>query len=226
MAANILYAEQVMSYFRELVDEPDQGFMTTAIAQTWLQVGYDHYYNFMTLADPERFIESSAQTFVNAREFDLNGVLLGAAAPNRMLQLVRVVKLDAVTNIPNMYLYPVSSREQLDSSTDYPAVLLSAKKLHFSSDQDGSYRIDYVPLSGVDWNATAVGNNEWIDDLIDFHDIIALYAALQYFASAGFANPQIEQLLLLRQQAFKSQLQRGRNVNAARYVHDDSPFGW
>jgi len=225
--AVLLYAENVAEYFRELVDEPDSGFMTDAIAQTWLQVGFDHYYNFMTLADPERFIASSAQTFAGVREFDLDGVLLGAAAPNRLLQLVRVVRIDTTTNVPNLYLYPVASREQLDSKQfDYPSVLLSAKKLYFSSPLDGSYRIDYVPVSTVNWQAIAPGNNEWIDDLIPFHDIIALYSALQYQASSGFSNPQIEQLLLVRQQSFKNQLQRSRSVNAARYVHDDNPYGW
>jgi hypothetical protein len=228
MPANLLYVENVATYFRELVDEPDQGFMSEAVAQTWLQVGFDQYHNFMTTADPERFIASSPQTFVNAFEFDLDNVLLGLAAPNRMSQLVRVVRLDPVSSRPNYYLYPVASREQLDSlNSGFGMVLLSAKKLHFSEAQDGSYRIDYIPVSTVDWALTAPGNNEWIDDNIQWHDMIGLYAALQYSASAGFTNEQVVMLLQVRQAAFKSFLQRGRSINAARYVQDDDPYsGW
>ncbi len=226
---NLLYVEDVMTYFRELVDAPDQGFMTDLIAQQWLQIGFDHYYNFMTLADPERFIKSYAATLTNVFELDLDGALLGSAAPaaQRMLQLVRVVRLDVSTGRPNQYMYPVASREQLDScASEYDMVLLSARKLYFNVAQNGSYSVDYIPMSTVNWALSATGNNEFIDDLIPFHDIIALYSALQYYASAGFENPQVDKLLVVRQQAFKSQLQRGRNVNAARYVQDDSPYNW
>jgi len=219
------YVEDVALYFRELTDEPDQGFMTDAVAQTWLQIGYDHYYQYMVNADPERFIATHLMTLADVRTYSLSGILLGAAAPNRLYQLVRVVNINTATGQIGTYMYPVSSREELDSiERSFNMVLLSAEALFFSANQSGDYRIDYVPVSQVDWTQTTVGDNEWIDDLIPFHDMIALYAALQYFASAGYSNPLVEQLIVVRQQAYKAHLQRSRSINAARYVHDDNPY--
>jgi len=229
--AQMLYVTDVGSYFRELVDEPSGGFMENALAQKWLEIGHNHYNQFVSTADPERFFQSHSMTLTNAFEFDLNGVLLGSAATaaTRMASLIRVVELDQTTLRPNFYFYPVASREQLDSwdSCDGSGrVLLAARKLYFSHRVTADCRIDYVPVPNVDWSKTAPADTEFIDDVIQFHDMIALYGALQYFASAGYSSPEIEQLLLVRQQQFKSTLQRSRSLNAARYVQNDDAWGW
>ena len=227
--AQLLYVENVADYFRELVDEPSQGFMPDALAQTWLEMGFDQYHQMMTEADPERFIEARPYTVSNIRSLNLNGTILGpAATAPRLLKLVRVTRLDQTTNLPEFYFYPVASREQLDTFDGYGQsgkVLLAGTYLHFDIVVDGVIEVGYVAQSQVDWSKTAPGDNEWIDDQIQWHDLIALYAALQYFASAGYDSPQIMQLLAVRQQAYKSSLQRGRSLNAARYVHNDDPYG-
>jgi hypothetical protein len=228
--AVLTYVTNVADYFRELVDEPSQGFMTDAIVHTWLQAGFDQYHNMLTEADPERFILTVPFVVSNVRSINLATVIMGPAVTSpRMYKLVRVVKLDTATNLPDHYYYPVASREQLDSYDGFfqgGKVLLANTTLHFDTVVDGTIRVDYVGQSATDWTKTAPADTEWIDDLISWHDLIALYAALQYFASAGFDNPQIVQLLNLRQQAYKSSLQRGRSINAARYVHDDDAYGW
>lgn len=221
---------QVADYFRQLTDDPDLGFLSDVLAQTWLQIGYSHYYQFIVDSDPERHVAAHTMTLTNAVEFDLNGILLGPAAPNRMLQLIRVVKLNSAGNQPSSFLLPVSSREELSTYTPDASgwvtgkVLLSNTKLYFNYEQTGDYAIEYIPVPTVDWTKTAPVDTEWIDDLIPWHDMIALYAALNYRAADNAPNEEIAQLLQVRQKQFLAHLQRGRNINASRFVHVEDPW--
>lgn len=223
--AALLYVRDVANYFRQLTDDPDLGFLSDALASSWLAIGHDHYYQFVTDSDPERHTTSLAVSLANAIEYDLNGVVLGPAALGpRLLQLSRVTRLDS-TGRPVSYLRPVSSQEELASwDARGPKVLLQGTKLRFSAELTGDFSVDYVPVPNVDWGKTAPADSEWIDDLLPWHDMIALFAALQYRASDNAPNEEIAQLLQVRQQQFMAHLQRGRAVNASRFVHDEDPW--
>jgi hypothetical protein len=222
--ATLLFVENVADYFRNLIDEPSKTFVDDAIIQSWLAIGADNYYQFITDQNPERFAAQHTATLANAREYDLTGILLGAAAPNRMLQLLRVVRVDASGKI-NQHFQGCNNIDQLDTQ-EFGIVRYTMQntKLLFSADITGSIRLDYIPVSTVDWTKTASGDSEFIDDLIPFHDLIALYAAMQYFAADNQPNPMIERLLVARQKAFANHIARGELVNANRFVQMEDPW--
>jgi len=225
MSLNFKYVEDVASYFSVLVDETDQTFMPTDILQHWLQIGYNQYYQWVSDHDSDRFAlqHSWAQ---NGSDYDMNGVLLGPAAPDatRLLQLIRIVSVDA-SGIVGLHYRAVNNLEQLDT-VEYvePKYYLQGTKIYFDSDIQDTLRLDYIPAATVDWTKTTSGDNEWIDDLLGFHDLIALFAAQQYFASDSQPNPLIDRLTAIRSKAFVEQLARGRSISANRFVHSENPF--
>lgn len=222
--STLLFVDQIADYFVDLIDEPDETFATTALMQSWLELGYWQYWQLVTDQNPERFAAQHTMTLTNASEYDLNGVLLGAAAPNRMLQLLRIVRVNS-NGVVTEHLHPKSNFEQLDTyQLGQVGFTIQARKIYFSAEITGDFRIDYIPVPTVDWTRTTSGDNEFVDDMINFHDLIALFAAQQYFAADNQPNPMIDRLLLTRQKAFLDHIQRGRNVTANRFVQDEDPW--
>jgi hypothetical protein len=221
--ANLLFVEDVAAYMRLLIDEPDDTFVTSAILQSWLRIGYNRYYQFVTDQNPERFVLTQALPLAGVSEYDLNGILLGAAAPRRLLQIHRVVKVDTNGLITQMFKGKNSIEELVTPTYGTVAYVLQGTKLYFSAVLNDTYRIDYIPMTLIDWSKLTAGS-EWIDDLVQFHDLIALYAAQQYFAADNQPNPMIESLLITRQKDFNNHLTRGRDLNANRFVQEEDPW--
>jgi len=225
--AAIIYVEQVATLFRDLMDEQDETFVDDASVERWLEIGYNEFRQIVTDIDPQQFMQSS-NIAVTTDTFDLDGTLLGstATAANRMSQIVRLVSLDGASN-PKEILTPVYSYESLVSSSEtWPTrYMLQARVLKFSSSLSNTVRVEYIPVGSVDWSQINSGDNAFIDDLVQFHDIIALLAAKNYAIVDNAENTALLRQLEARLKHLESFLTRGRLRNANRFVQNESLYG-
>jgi hypothetical protein len=238
MALNFKYVRQVSDYFRKIVDESDNTFMSNADAAQWLEIGYDEFRFFVSDIDPQQYHKVFTTPVITTNEYDLALPIVGPPAydailgPNavdagRMQQLLRVTTINTGTT-PNVgvVLEPVYSYESLVSSghTWRNKYILQGTKLLFSYTPAMAFRIEYIPVSSVDWTKQGSADTEWIDDNIQFHDIIALNAAKSYMMADGASSKQIESQLIQRNSQLREFLARGRSIPASRYVCDEDMY--
>jgi hypothetical protein len=244
MAANFKFVWQIENYFRKLVDESDNTFMSADDAAQYLEAAYDEFRFVVSDVDPQQYHKVVTTPTITLNEFDLTtppvGVwvpVLGPLAANadRLQQLVRVTTVSAGSTPPvGTVLEPVYSYESLISVANpyWPSrYLLQGTKLLLSTVPSGPLRLEYIPQSTVNWaNLSRIeppgppGNVEWIDDLIAFHDVIALLAARSYQMTDGATNRQVETQLAGRRAQLYEFLTRGRLVPANRFVAQDEPY--
>lgn len=243
MAANFKYVWQITNYFRKVIDEADQTFMSQADVSQFLETAYDEFRFFVSDIDPNRYHKVINTPVITLNEFDLSvtslpfNPILGplAADADRMQQMIRVTTIAQGTSPPVGTIYePVYSYESLISSgfTWPNRYMLQGSKLLFQQVPSTDLRIEYIPQSVVDWSNLSQTvppapppNAEWIDDLIQFHDVIALMAAKNYAIADGADSGQVLSQLQLRLGQLKEFLTRGMLVPANRWVGDDDPYG-
>ena len=239
MAANLKYVYQVTDYFRKVIDEADQTFMSQADVAQFLEIAYDEFRFFVTDIDPNHFHRVQTTPVITLNEFDLDvtvapfNAILGPNALDidRMQQMMRVTTVSQGTSPPVGTIYePVYSYESLISSgfTWPNRYMIQGTKMLFQQVPSTQLRIEYIPQSVVDWSNLNVPpgppNPEWIDDLIQFHDVIALMAAKNYAIADGADSGQVQLQLKMRSDQLKEFLTRGRLVPANRWVGDDDPY--
>ena len=225
------YVADVQGYFRYLVDEPDETFLNSMTIPALLEVAYDEFRFYISDIDPNQFHRVyTTPAVVNTNELDLDGILLGALVPldkDRMQQCIRVTTVNTGSTPQVGTIYePVYSYESLISpSLQWPnKYMLQGTKIIFASVPSCKLRIEYIPYSPVDWTKNEPADIEWIDDMVQFHDLIALIAAKQYMCIDGASNPQILAQHKARQLQLEAFLTRGRLVPANRYVGQDDPY--
>lgn len=230
MALALKYVENLAQYFRKICDESDNTFMSNTDITIFLEQGWNEFQFFVSDIDPEQFVVSyTTPLAVTTNELDLNNVILGATVtpPNdRLQQIVRVTTVDvsktpAIGNI----LQPTYSYESLISGGNFPTkYMLQGRKMWFSSVPGQIIRIEYIPQSLIDWSKQTIGQNEFISDLIQFHDVIALMSAKNYMMIDGADATQILRQLAVRESQLKEFLTRGRIITANRFVGDEEYF--
>jgi len=240
MAANLKYVYQVTDYFRKVIDEADQTFMSQADVAQFLEIAYDEFRFFVTDIEPNIFHRVQVTPVITLNEFDLAvtaapfNAILGPNAldADRMQQMMRVTTISQGTSPPVGTIYePVYSYESLISSgfTWPNRYMIQGTKMLFQQVPSTDLRIEYIPQSVVDWSNLNVPPGppgpEWIDDLIQFHDVIALMAAKNYAIADGADSSQVQLQLKMRSDQLKEFLTRGRLVPANRWVGDDDPYG-
>ena len=220
---SLIYATNIATLFRTLIDENDSTFIDDADIQSFLSLGYDEFRQFVSDIDPQFYTETHSAA-VSGKEYDLNNVLLGTTPTGvRLAQIIRIVSLSG-SNVKNI-LDPVYSYESLVSPGGYSTkYMLQARKLHFSGTINETIRIEYIPLSTVNWALIGPLDTEFVDDMIQFHDLIALFACRTYFQTDGAINPATERQIESRKQQLIDFVERGRVRGANRYVGQDDPY--
>ena len=100
--------------------------------------------------------------------------------------------------------------------------ILGGTVLRFSESQSGeTVRIEYVPVSAVDWTRLTAGDNEFVDDFDAFHDLIALYAYKQYSIRDGAPNPELDGQLARREVELELYLSAGRVPEMSDHILDE-----
>lgn len=70
------------------------------------------------------------------------------------------------------------------------AGVLRGSIIQFNATIGEQLKLWYIPETSVDWAKTITGDNEWIDDLGAYHELIAVYAS-QYYAIKDGMTPSI-----------------------------------
>jgi len=215
--ATLLYVANVTSLFRAYTDEPDLSFLTNDDVQTYLEVGYNEFRQKVTSIAPATFavdvtITPSGTTYNLAT----GAVSILGSPPITNTRMVRLLSVrNATPDIDPFIWTGVSSTRALQTS--YRGYYLEGQVLHFSADVDSPLKLQYVPESTVNWANNAPTSTEYIDDLVEFHDIIALLAYKQYSIRNTHTSEQIQRQLSMRMRDLESTLTR-RNFDGPHYV--------
>jgi len=221
-----VYVEEVRSLFDQYIDEPDLTFLTVAQRRNALARGYDSFRQVVIDGDHWAYNKTQDYTLGSVAELDLTTSappLLGAsaAAGNKLVRLRRVAVLDDLNNIWQFVeavrtLDPVLPRAYIDQWQDQPTrYALVGNKLLFSRNLQATCRLYYLPSSTVNWNQDLPGDNEFIDDYDQFHKLIAMYAARDYYATRDAeVHQKLQMQIVTEEQRIIGFLGVGRDTEA------------
>lgn len=228
-----MYVRQIATIFQSMIDEQDSSYQSTAATTMYLALGYEEFRRHVTAVDPAFFEEHATITLSNAQSYDLGGLvnpvrLLGPSlAPAGTKRLLKLLSIAKMTNAVDAEYYLTAARSSRDlgyfNPRNYktPTYYLSNTILLFGEPLTGSYKLNYTPESTVDWSKTASNQDEWVDDLSNFHDLIAYFAARIYMAKDGLINPALAAMVGERQQQLVSFVQSCRAVESFDSVNQE-----
>lgn len=215
--AALLYVANVTSLFRAYTDEPDLSFLTNVDVQTYLGVGYNEFRQKVTSIAPATYaIDVTITPSGTSYNLETGAVSILGPPPITNTRMVRLLSVrNSTPDIDPLIWSGVSSKRALQTSNR--GYYLEGKLLHFSADVSRSLKLQYVPESTVNWANNAPTSTEYIDDLVEFHDIIALLAYKQYAIRNASTSEQIQRQLSTRMRDLESTLTR-RNFDGPHYV--------
>lgn len=182
--ASLETTSQVIELFRQLVSQPDFNFLTPTMAEQMCARGYEKFRDQVTQINP-RFYAHSVNLSFTTYYYDLATgpvIIMGGGT-------LTAPRLDR----PLVLGYYVTNRLQYEyaraNSIDNLGVLqyaLQNTKLYVQSLPAVPLTFWYNPVSEVDWSV-----DEYIDNLTQYHYLIALYAVQEYMAiAAESGSPQ------------------------------------
>jgi hypothetical protein len=227
-------AAQIGQYMRRLVDDPGIVRLPYSLQATMLGIAYDEFRN---LAPSEVWERAYNSAMVNSAALDLTGILFYSAlgvAPTTALasRLTRVCMVDPTTGAVLGTFTPKASWEQLGQSPGSSTIgtvfwyggqscWLDGQILRFSYPINGTVQIWYLPTDTIDWLASLQSGAGFVDNLVQWHDIIALLAAEQYYITQAQLNPALESQLRRRTDKMMEFFALSRTGKAGKYVSDD-----
>lgn len=171
---------EVATLYKGYVDENDPSWHSDVIP-TYLKLGYADFRKFVNTINPWIY-GTSVDIDVNGYSYDLANAaitILGKSPTNTKLSRL----LQVWTTQNNLLGTPLEAslgpREQYTNNCTYR---LENTVLHFSSSVTKRLRLFYIPQSTVNWGLLGSLDDEYIDDLDEHHELIAIYAAMRYGA--------------------------------------------
>ena len=158
---------------------------------------------------------------------------VGIAATVRAQRPTRVMQVDPTTGALLNVFEPASSFENLGQIAGVGSTLasnaiygsrwfLDGRVMRFSRQITGTLQIWYTPMQSVVWlSAMQPGANVYLDDLAQFHDIIALFAAREYCIKTGKRNAPLEQQIANRVEKLELFFAQTRSGKGSQYVTDE-----
>lgn len=220
---------QVSNYYQAILDDSDGSDLDPAAIAMHLERGEAEYRRMVSAASPLTF--RALQSFaVGSDNYDLalvgNPVVLmgaGPLAPANAQRIARInmLSLGAITpgSRPTR-INPAKSWEDFQqqaeggSWTAGGSWILDGTILRFTGTISTTANLDYLPVSNVDWTQQATpvppALGTWIDDLVEWHDLIALFGAQHYLIHVAREDPRIAALLARRLVDFRRYLTDGR----------------
>ena len=241
-----MYVDQIADLFYTYCNEADRTFLKTDLsgqgAALYLRNGYDEYRSFIDGRDPLMFLKQADYNFTSQSTIDLasgaNGPqILGPIVTQAPLQnIVAVYSVDPTTGVQKWPYKPARTMEELTSIVGpyaligiglpiAPYYLLQGTLLNFGRNFTDICRVyyNYYPSkpdnpTGIDWTKQAAGDAEVVDDLRNFHRLIALYALRDYFGRDQRFNVQLMDLMQREEARLGEYLERGRSRDASALV--------
>lgn len=220
--------QQIAKLFRQFVDEPNKTFLTDDDVRLYLSIGYDQFREMASQIDPKTFAEKLADLpLTNQNLVDLtvspivaggSSSILGATAFTNgrgMLRITDVVQTGVLGDLTTLsqVLRGAGSYNDLfvPDLLAAPSYYLQGNLLYFSGVVGGNYTI-----MGVKQQPLALWSNLSSsappDDLVLYHDLIALLAYRNYAIRDGALQQPTEAQLLKRTTEFMEYIQFGRQV--------------
>jgi hypothetical protein len=213
---------QIASLFRSYTDEPDATFLTDADVSIYLAQGYNQFRSFVSAIDPSIYTETADLVFSSTDTYNLAGgavSLLGAtitAGKNRLMQIQNLVNVTGGTEGIGVIYQAVTSISALDQASN--AYFLEGTSIRLDRNLTGTLRITYTPEQSTTlWSNVAATTH--VDDLVMFHDMIALYAYAQYAIRDNAQNAPLVAQLGAREFALADYLTR-RVFTGPQYVSE------
>ena len=212
----------VVTYFRSIVDENDKTFLTDAEVSSYLTIAYQEFRRQVVAVDTTPYEELLDLPAPAADTLSLDNVVLGTTPTHdRLLQMVRLCTTDGATPaVVKRVLRPANSLEELRAGTTFGdiAFFLQGRILRFNAVVSDAVQLQYIPASTLVW-ASNLNVATFIDDVAEeFGDLIALFAVSSYRMKDFSANPFADQQVARRVSEMRSWLSTGRNGQSARYV--------
>ena len=240
---------QVATLYREICDEPDDTFLTDAKVAGALQRAYDQFRSKVHDKVPYLYsttIDITVPAPVGANPFRVYDLTQAAANPTaagspsiagpepnnagttipRLVKLLSVEAITALSGAPSFRL--VSARGQdsfwngrsqyiMRGQELWFRVNIGFARLHFVAEQSiGLSPTSFFPS----WSAAVLpASPEYIDDLNEWHDLIALMAYDEYAIMDGAPNPLVLALRKRRIEELDAYLQQ-RAYDGVRYVQN------
>lgn len=216
-----MLTNEVAQLYRAYTDESDATFLSDADVVTFLNVAYKQFRQIVQNQDNFYFATRVQINLNNQVSYNLSSAgpepvtILGPAPSDpKMTRLLRVGTDDGSGNLTtSIYLRPARSTVEL--TNDIMRYMLEDTILRFSGVTDQLINIEYVPEAPNVFtiaNTTGAGDN--IDNLTDYHDLIALLAYRHYAIKDFNNNPVVELQMAERKQELINYLQEGRSFNA------------
>tara|TARA_R100001594_G_scaffold107298_1_gene141866 strand:+ start:1269 stop:1946 length:678 start_codon:yes stop_codon:yes gene_type:complete len=188
---------EVYNFFRSLIDEDDTTFLTQAQAVTMLSEAYSEFRDLVVSIQPDVYTKQAFITLTNSDVYDLtaqdpvtNIRFLSTAADaansgSKLHRLVRIAAIDNTTsNQASYFLTPKNSVELL-CGDDYAR---QGNNICFGYKYTDTFRMEFVPYHNIEFDTV----NGFIDNLDQFHPLIALMAAKYYEIRDNAENTALE----------------------------------
>jgi len=188
---------EVYNFFRSLIDEDDETFLTEAQAVTMLSEAYSEFRDLVVSIQPDVYTKQAFITLTNSDVYDLtaqdsvtNIRFLSTASDaansdSKLHRLVRIAAIDNTTsNQASYFLTPKNSVELL-CGDDYAR---QGNNICFGYKYTDTFRMEFVPYHNVEFDTV----NGFIDNLDQFHPLIALMAAKYYEVRDNAENTALE----------------------------------
>jgi len=171
---------EVKTLYRSYVQENDERWHDSWVA-TAMKNAYNQFRGVVMETSPFYYVTRATLT-VTGNTYDLSSgavSVLGSSPTNtKMSRLVSLWKSSA-GKLQNRLKQGTTPDDSL--SGNHSDFWLEGDTIRFAYDPPtGEYTLVYVPQSTVDWD---VGT--YIDDLDEYHELIALYAAERYMIRDG-----------------------------------------
>jgi hypothetical protein len=222
-----MFVDQISSLFQQFADESDTSFITPAQRQLALQNAYEVFRSEVAAVDPFYYAISVDFTVTNASIYPIGSgatVLLGpsAAAGVRMERPLRIATLDDNGDVVRLlsrsgHLHSVRPVEAITFPSDGVYQIIN-RSIVFDRVFSTDMRLWYIPEQNVEWTKEASGDNEYVDDLNKFHDIIAMIAIRDYYQVRDGMQHQVNDVVVanridkLRAFMVNGWMQDGANV--------------
>ena len=221
-------ATQVKDLFLAYVDESDETFLDATLRRRLLELAYEEFRNLVLEYTNWYYITQVDVAAPNANTYDFAGNanpvrLMGNPAAGltgaRLRRLVNLGRLDEVNgNVIDLLkgstrldaVAPLTSLGYQSwwtrSDVDY---IFAGTVIRFNRVLSFPMRVYYVGAQTVNWANDGAANNEFIDDLEECHDCIALLACRHYEVIDGQFNKRARQLLKERMDVMRHFLSEG-----------------
>ena len=217
-----MLTSEVAELFRAYTDESDATFLSDADVATFLNIAYKQFRQQVQRQDNFYFATRVQINVANVRAYDLSSTgpnpvtILGPAPTDaKLTRMLRVGIDDSTGNLTSsVYLRP--ARSSVELTNDIMRYMLEGTLLRFSGVSNQRMNIEYVPEAPSLFTTVNIqsGAGVDIDNLSDYHDLIALYAYRQYAIKDFNSNPVVEVQLAERKAEMTEYLQEGRAFNA------------